>query len=118
MAAPVSTHDFLEVVRKSGLLERDSWENYLRAHPNLGEEPKTLAKQLVRDRLLTRFQAKHLLAGRHRGLTLGQYRLLDQIGRGGSGVVFLAEHLKLRRRVALKVLPSDCGNRETMERFY
>lgn len=37
--------------------------------------------------------------------TLGEYRILREIGRGGMGIVFEAEHNTLRRRVALKVLP-------------
>ena len=35
----------------------------------------------------------------------GPYRLLSEIGRGGQGVVFLAEDTRISRRVALKVLP-------------
>jgi len=41
------------------------------------------------------------------GDTLGTYRVEALIGRGGMGTVFLAEHLQLGRKVALKVLPPN-----------
>ena len=41
------------------------------------------------------------------GTTLGNYRIESIIGRGGVGVVYLAEDLRLGRRVALKVLSQD-----------
>jgi serine/threonine protein kinase len=49
---------------------------------------------------------------------LGQFRILKKLGQGGMGMVFLAEDLKLRRRVALKVmLPEKRADPENRLRF-
>ena len=44
------------------------------------------------------------------GTNVGPYRILDLIGRGGMGVVYLAEHEILRRRAAIKVIAPELGH--------
>jgi serine/threonine protein kinase len=59
-----------------------------------------------------RIAAAELKAGQ-----LGQYRLEEQIGAGGMGVVYRAHHALLRRDTALKLLPPDKADPDAVRRF-
>ena len=53
------------------------------------------------------------------GQQLGSYRLLEILGKGGMGYVFRAEHVKLGREVALKLLRGDYAKRrDAVDRFF
>ena len=108
--AKLNVDTFLDLVRRSRLVEEDQLNAALSELKRLsGEQPPAdadrVANHLVEAGLLTRWQADRLLEGRHRGFFLGKYKLLSMLGAGGMSTVYLAEHVLMQRRVAIKVLP-------------
>src|SRR5207302_9488015 len=51
------------------------------------------------------------------GTEIGGYRVLEQIGHGGTSVVYLAEHVRLGRKAALKLLSPGFGDADFSDRF-
>lgn len=113
----------LEYIRRSGLVPEDQlraevaeWE--ARLGGPLPEDPQAVADQFVARGLLTRWQADNLLRGKFRGYFLGKFKLLGLLGSGGMSSVYLAEHVWLQRKQAIKVLPKKrVGDASYLERF-
>lgn len=101
-----SLDSFVRTTRKSGLIDPDRLQKLIdELPPEITGDAQKIAKQFVEQNLITDWQATKLLRGKHKGFSLGKYRLLRLLGKGGMSSVYLAEHTLMRRRCAIKVLP-------------
>ena len=112
--------DLLPVIRSSGVLgDRQLAE--IKTKVLQGDYPldsTALAERLVRDNVLTAFQAKRLLSNRPQGLVVGRYIILDRVGSGSMGRVYRAHHVMMDRVVALKIIaPEISSNERVVARF-
>src|SRR5262245_38441220 len=64
----------------------------------------SVGNELVSRGRLTSYQLEELLAGRGDGLIMGNYLVLEKLGQGGMGLVLKAQHRRMKRLVALKLL--------------
>jgi molecular chaperone DnaK len=77
-----------------------------------------LAREMVRREMLTTYQASRLTKGQSRGLVLGNLELREKIGQGGMGEVFRALHRRMKRQVAVKILPESAVQSKTAVRRF
>lgn len=112
---------FIDSLVTFRLLSSDQVAAVLHAMPGT-EAPDSadaLAKTLVERKKLTQYQAERLLEGKGRGLVYGNYQVLQKLGEGGMGVVYLARHHRMHRIVALKVLIANAiHSPEAVTRFH
>ena len=108
--AKISVEKFIETIERSKLIEPDQlsrrWPIFVRERPPPSwRTADFFAAALIAAGLLTRWQSDNLLKGKHKGFFLGKYKLLGHLGTGGMSSVYLAQHVLMNRRVAIKVLP-------------
>lgn len=97
---------FFDRLRQSRLLTEAELE---KAASRFGDDAPSpvIADLLVQEGVLTPFQGRHVCGGDTQPLSLGQYRLLDELGRGGMGRVYKALHTIMGRVVAIKVISPE-----------
>lgn len=104
---------FLDQVATSRLVPRPVVERLRNSDvaraPQMTESQRidAYAGALVDGAHITSWQRQQLLGGKTRGYFLDGWRILEPLARGGMSRVFLAEHVRLGKRAAVKVLPSD-----------
>lgn len=112
--------DLIRNLSETGLLSNDKVDAIREAvsSDRKVNSPDEFARYLVKQKHLTKLQAAAVLKGKSSNLVFGDYVVLDKIGKGGMGQVFLAEHRPTAKHVALKVLSAEAvKNRRLIERF-
>ena len=116
---PTST--FQRCAVASGLATQDDLDRAraaLRAVLPSGQpiDDEQLAVQLIAMGRLNTWQAAQLRSGRST-FTLGPYRIIDSLGKGHTGDVYMAEHSVMGRIVAIKVLPKRSSSPDAVAKF-
>ena len=116
----LSAREFTKRLLASKTIELDRLKKFLDGIPKeeMPSDGEALARKLVSAQLLTAYQAQIIYQNEKARLTLGNYVILDKIGKGGMGMVLKALHRRMERVVALKVLnPSVTKTQKAVDRF-
>jgi eukaryotic-like serine/threonine-protein kinase len=117
--APELNRLLLDQLSESALLQPAQLEQLARLPEAQDLDPRALARQVFQRGWLTRYQLSQVAQGRGKELRIGPYLVLDRLGEGGMGQVFKAQHERMGRVVALKVIRKDrLSHPKAVSRFF
>jgi formylglycine-generating enzyme required for sulfatase activity/serine/threonine protein kinase len=117
----ISLEQFFQQLTQSGLLSETEVSNFQQSLPaqQRPTDAEGLARELVQAKRLTRYQAAAVAQGKAKSLVFDEYVILDKLGQGGMGVVLKAEHRRMKRQVAIKIIaPAAVKSPDAVRRFY
>jgi serine/threonine protein kinase len=117
----LSLEQFVRYLVDSGLMTKAEISSFHHGieHGQRAKDGDALARQLVEAHKLTSYQAQSVCQGKIKNLVFDEYVVQDRIGQGGMGVVLKAEHRRMKRRVAIKIIaPANMRSPEAVKRFY
>lgn len=118
---PATLDEFIHALIDCGLMTAEEVRAFIMTLPpdrrpvNAAE----LATEMFRQKKLTKYQAQAIYQGKTRALVMGNYVVLERLGTGGMGQVFKAQHRRMERIVAIKILPPETTrSEEAVKRFH
>ncbi|MGA2030926.1 MAG: bifunctional serine/threonine-protein kinase/formylglycine-generating enzyme family protein [Thermoguttaceae bacterium] len=117
----ITVEQFIERLSESGLMSAAEISAFQQGLPpdKRPRDVQQFAQALIQQGKLTKYQAAAVYQGKTKGLVFGEYVVLDKLGEGGMGVVLKAQHRRMKRTVAIKILSSAAMKQAgAVERFH
>lgn len=113
----VDSGTFLQRLIDSGILTEQNL-NAVEEKKTRHQNVESFIQDLIESKLLTKFQAEQIDAGKGDSLSFGKYIIQEKLGAGGMGQVYKAYHPEAAKLVAIKViLPQGNWDTEFIKRF-
>ena len=110
MSLKLTAESFLTGIKQSGLADPQAIETLIKTLRGEGVDignSAAVAAAMIAKGTITHWQSEKLLQGKFKGFILGRYKLLNLLGKGEMSSIYLAEHTRMKRRCAIKVLPAN-----------